>query len=355
MLFPKPTDKLDCVKLGADIRGQQRFVAVDVGAANGLLPHWQWLDGVAHVFQIEPRIDACKELEALRVASRFPDMYTVIAAALSGEGGPRTLYVTNAPTGTSLLPPARESDQDCTRYVDPAYIFPITEQVIDTRSLVTVMHEQGESRIDLIKLDIQGAELEVLKGLGTAMRRDLLAVELEVGMHALYPREARFSAVEEYMSECNMELFDVRVARVHQQYQGSHDYYQKQVFSVYGNTPTISARLWEFDALYFRKRSDVLRRGDPELVCRMLIAYSTYNYFAEAYTLIDDAEKKAILSRPEADRLQQAIVDLHHVRLYRPWLADTPTLRWFRNKIYPFVPRSAPRWCQYMYQNYPNG
>jgi hypothetical protein len=87
----------------------------------------------------------------------------------------------------------------------------------------------------------------------------------------------------------------------------------------------------------------------------MLIVYSTYNYFAEAYSLVADARDRALFSATEAARLQQAIVDLHHVRLYRPWLADTRLLRWARSKIYPFAPRSAPRWCQYMYQGYPNG
>lgn len=282
-------------------------------------------------------------------------MFTVVRAALSGEGGRRTLYVSNVPTGTSLLAPAPETDPDCMHYVDPNYIYPITEELIDTRSLSSVMTERDEPRIDLVKLDIQGAELEVLKGLDAGMQLDLLGVEIEIGMHEFYPPEARFPAVQAFMADCGMELFDVRVARTHQQHQGRGDYYQREVFSVYENSPTVSARIWEFDAVYFRKRSWILERGDPALVRRMLIAYATYNYFAEAYSLVTQASERGILSAEEGGRLKRAIVDLHAVRLYHSWLADTALLRWVRTKMYRLTPRSAPRWCQYMYQGYPNG
>jgi FkbM family methyltransferase len=355
VLLPKRTDALDVRTLAREVLRGKQLVAVDVGAANGLLPHWLWLDGIAQIFQVEPRADACADLEAARKCSRHPEMYTVVQEGLSGEGGKRTLYVSNAPTGASLLRPAPESDPDCAPYVDPNYVYPFTELAIETKSLAAVMQERGESRIDMVKLDIQGAELEVLKGLGEGLRRDLLAVELEIGMHAFYPPEARFPAVEAFMNECGLELFDVRVARAHQQHQGRDDYYQREIFSVYENSPTVSARIWEFDALYFRKRSDVLRRGDPDLARRMMVAYITYNYFAEAHYLVQAGCDKGLFTIPEAESLQQAVVDLHAVRLRRPWLADTAFLRWVRTRLYPFVPRSAPRWCQYMYQGYPNG
>src|SRR5204863_9695047 len=111
----------------------------DVGAANGLLPHWVSLDGIAHIYQIEPREDACAELERENAKSVTPDLYRVLRAGVSGTDGPRTLYVSNAPTGTSLLPPDPASVPDCGDYVDPEYLFPITEQTIQTQTLATLM------------------------------------------------------------------------------------------------------------------------------------------------------------------------------------------------------------------------
>src|SRR5262245_7817286 len=83
--------------------GDQPFIAVDVGAANGLLPHWESLDGVAEIVQVEPRPDSCADLRNRAAASAAPSRYHVVQAALSEGGGKRTLFVSNAPTGSSLL------------------------------------------------------------------------------------------------------------------------------------------------------------------------------------------------------------------------------------------------------------
>lgn len=355
VVSPRRTDALDPRLVGREILGDGRFVAVDIGAANGLLPHWQWLDGVANVYQIEPRADACRELEEANTRSPRPELYRVIQAAVSGQDGLRTLYVSNAPTGASLLRTDPASVPDCADYVDLDYLYPMTEQPIETQSLATLLREHGETQVDLVKLDTQGTELEVLRGLGGQLTPDVLGVELEIGMHAFYPKEARFCAVEQFMESIQFELFDLRVARVALPKGKRFDWYQREVFGVYCNSPTVSARIWEVDAIYFRKRSTLLAERDAAKLRRMILVYCTYNFFAEAYSLAEKGEAEGVLGASEVAQLRQLIVDLHHVRHYRPWLADTPFYRWVRNKAYAIAPRSAPRWCQYMYQDYPNG
>jgi len=165
-----------------ELVGPQRLVAVDVGAANGLLPHWHSLDGVAQIYQIDPRVEACRDLEAVNQKCSHPDLYKVICAAVAGTEGPRTLYVSNAPTGTSLFAPDFSAAADAGAYLSEEYFFPIVEQTIETRTLRSIFDELGEPPVDLIKLDIQGAELEALKGLGEARLGALLGVELEIGM-----------------------------------------------------------------------------------------------------------------------------------------------------------------------------
>jgi FkbM family methyltransferase len=352
---PRRTDALSEVSLSAAILGEQRLVAVDAGAANGLLPHWQYLPHVAGVYQIEPRAQACIELEAINAASGYGGRCTIVPAGLSREGGRRILYVSNAPTGSSLfeIDPARSAD--CAAYVDLRYLYPIVPTPIDTLSLCQVLDRYGERAIDLIKLDIQGAELEVMQGLDAARMGAVLGVEIEVGLHDLYPKEAGFHAAQDFFEAQGLELFDVRVARVHLPREGDHEHFQTRVFSTYGNSPSVSARIWEFDALYFRKRSLLLAQGDPQALRRMMVVYCTYNFFAEAFDLAQRGQEQGLFGEAQARDLQQAIVDLHQVKHYRPWLADTRLMRFLRAKAYAVAPRSAPRWCQYMYQSYPNG
>jgi FkbM family methyltransferase len=352
---PRRTDGMTAAGLLRTILEQETFVAVDVGAANGLLPHWELLNAAAEVYQVEPRKDACAELERINDAAGLSATRHVICAGVAGSDGPRTLYVSNVPTGTSILRFEPDSGADCTDYVDANYLFPIREQRIETRRLSSIMTEAGEARVDLVKLDIQGAELEALRGLGQDRLPVLLGAELEVGLHAFYPREARFPAVEQFMNDIGMELFDVRVARVRRPLHGEYGAYEADIFAVDPNSPTIAARIWEFDAVYFRKKSVVLARGDQGEVRRMAVAYATYNYYSEAHSLIEKAERADILDVDTARDLKQAIVDLHRVANYRPWLANTPFWRKTRALGMRLAPRNAPRWCQHMYQAYPNG
>lgn len=353
--FPRRTDVMTRHGLLREILGKQRFVAVDVGAANGLLPHWEILNRAAEVYQIEPRQDACADLESTNLSMGLGETRHVICAAVSGSDGPRTLYVANVPTGSSILRFETASEVDCGDYRNPNYLHPITEKVITTRRLSSLMRERNEGRVDLVKLDIQGAELESLRGLGPEFLPNLLGAELEIGLHGLYPSEARFPAVEQFMDDNELELFDVRVARIRRPLRGNYGGYETEVFGVDANSPTVAARIWEFDAIYFRKKSVLLARGNADEIRRMAVVYATYNYYSEAYSLIDKAEQARIVDVEMADRLRQAIVDLHHVSNYRPWLANTPFWRKIRSIGVRIAPRNAPRWCQHMYQSYPSG
>lgn len=337
------------------ILGGERFVAVDVGAANGLLPHWELLNGAAQVFQVEPRDDACADLERMNASVGLTATRHVVRAGVAGSDGTRTLYVSNAPTGTSILRLDPDAEVDCGDYVDPNYLFPIVEQSIETRRLESIMTDAGEARVDMIKLDIQGAELEALQGLGPKRLSKLLGAELEVGMHSFYPKEARLPAVEQFMDDNGLELFDVRVARVRRPLDGDHGGYEANVFSVDPNCPTIAARIWELDAIYFRKKSLLLAQGDAGEIRRMMLVYATYNYYSEAHSLVEKARQAGIFDFETAMSLKQAVVDLHYISNYRPWLANTAFWRKIRSLGVRIAPRNAPRWCQHMYQTYPNG
>lgn len=342
-------------RLGRKIAGGQRLVAVDVGAAEGIPPHWQAIDGVATIYQIEPRAEACRALEAANAVSPHRGLYKVLCAAVGRADEDRTLHVSNVPTGTSLYAPDFGAIRDIGEYVDPAYFEPLTEASIRTRRLETLLGEVGENQVDLVKLDIQGAEGEALIGLGKTHLDNVLAVEAEIGMHSLYPEAMRFPDISDLLSRSGLDLFDVRVARVLRPFEGRHGGYQEEVFSVYSRSPTISARLWEFDAVYFRRKSDILARGDAAILRRMMLAYMTYNFFSEAYDLVIEGTTAGLFSADEAAALKAAVVGSHRARLYRPWLGNTPAWARFRSIANIMTMKGAPRWCQYMYQDYPNG
>jgi FkbM family methyltransferase len=344
-----------CAAYARDILGEQTFVAADIGAAIGLLPHWESLDGVATIYQIEPREDACDVLRTQNSRRSRPDLYHVIETALAERSGLATLYVSNAPTGSSLLKPGLGLSSDCSDYVAEDYLYPLTERQIAVESLAALLDRVDEERLDLIKLDVQGSELPIIRGLDETRRGNLLGAELEIGLHDLYPDQARFGEVVSYLGDQGLELFDVRVARAYRPFRGDGEYYQRRIFGVYGNSPTIAARIWEFDAVFFRRKSALLAERSAAKIRRMMLAYCSYNFFSEAHCLAEKAEAEGIFSVEETNALKGVLVDLHRRRHFAAWLADTPQMERWRRLMYRIAPRSAPRWCQYMYQSYPNG
>ncbi len=341
--------------MSESLLGSQKLVGVDVGAANGLLPHWRSLDGIATIYQVEPRKESCDDLRAQLQNSVRPDLYQVIEAGVAGTEGERTLYVSNVPTGSSLYSPNPDARDNDGQYTDPSYFWPITERKISTRRLEGIFDEVSERQVDLIKLDIQGAELEALEGLGETRLSNLLCAELEIGLHDIYKEAASFCDVQDFFQQYQMQFFDVRVSRARLPRNGSSGTYEQSVFSVQDNSPTLSARVWEFDAVFFRSRTDVLGKRDPNLIRRMMLIYATYNFFAEAHRLAEDAEKAGILSGDVCAELQKLIVDLHYVKHFRPWLSRHRFWGLVQRIRYRLAPRNVQRWCQYMYQEYPHG
>jgi FkbM family methyltransferase len=324
----------------------ERLVAVDVGAAHGLMRHWATIDQVAHFYLVEPNPETSADLRRMYPGSNLK----VLPVALSGRGGKRTLNVTNVSTGSSLLP---IDEAFVKQYCSRDYFFPVRQVELDTRSLQQAMDAENEPRVDLIKLDTQGTELEIFEGLGAARLDQVLAVELEVGMPGAYVGQAQLPDVQRFMEGRGLVLFDLRCNRTHRPKGSRFDFYQKEVFGVYANAPTISAQLFEVDAVYFRNPLPLIARKDAGAIRRLLAAYCMYNFFSEAHHVAEQTRLAGVFSPAEFDEAARAIVSWHndyHRRFYH-----SPAFDGLRRVLYHFAHATAPRWAQYLYHEYPSG
>jgi FkbM family methyltransferase len=293
--------------------GDAGLVVADAGAAYGLPAHLAVLDSVATVCFFEPHPERARELtEIYEQQGRGADV-RVSQAALSACGGERTLYVTNIPTGSSLLKPG---SQAAIEWVNPDYFFPVREELVQTRRLEDALLEESISRLDFIKIDVQGAELEVLHGLGK-LADEILGVELEIGYPGGYEDQPGFCQLKDYLESIGLELFDLKPVRGHRHLRGARLGYPEDVFGVVPDSPSLSERLWETDAVYFRSAKAVLEKKDLPSVRRLVLLYCAYGFFVEAHSLISRAEAIGFLPPEEASVLKSSVIVWHRKGHYR--------------------------------------
>ncbi len=294
------------------VLGTAGLVAADVGAANGVLPHFRPVQEVATFYLFEPEASAYEKLVAEHQAAGRSNIRVINTALASGRGT-RTLHVANQPTGSSLLRPR----PDATDYTISSYFYPLREVEIHTDRLGDVLDQVGEPALHMIKIDVQGCELEVLEGLDDRRAATLMSAQVEVGMPGSYENQPSLAELDRWMQRNGLALFDLEPARANLTLDDDGDAYHLRVFRTYRRAPSVRSRLWEVDAFYFRREDLVLASSDPADVRRLIAAYAVHGFFAHGHRLAETARKKGLLSQVEERDLQDALVTWHDTSLDR--------------------------------------
>jgi FkbM family methyltransferase len=280
------------------------LILVDVGAAHGVPAHLSGLERLATVCYFEPHLPAAEALRKRNVSLGLTKA-RVFTEALSDSDGTRTLYVTNTPTGSSLLKPGGDFTLE---FNNMDYFYPMREVPVATRALAGVLREASMPRFDGIKIDVQGAELYVVKGIGAQMLDDALSVEMEIGFPGGYLDQPGFADIDPVMTDAGFTLFDLRVASLHRDHNGDFNYYTHKVFKVLDNSKSLTKRIAEADAVYFKRADRLVERGDLAAIRRAVVLRCAYGFFIEALVLIDKALAARLLDEHEHRKLHDAVV-----------------------------------------------
>jgi FkbM family methyltransferase len=316
------------------ILGDLRLGVVDVGGAVNLQPHWHRFHQVADFIVFEPHQQSYQDLLDRQRSGGYYRHFRYINAALSGQGGPRTLYVSNAPTGTSLLPPKRGGLAD---YPENSYLYPMREEVIQTTTLDETLPAVGMKLIHGIKLDTQGTEIEIMRGMGPELSRSLLLVEVEIGVveHYATPSASLEEAIP-FMRSLGLELFDLRCNR----FAGNAIRLQggwKSACDTLGchpSSPALAQRVNEVDAIFFRDPRTFIDGGASiEDVRRLIAMLSAYNLYGEAVFATIHAADSNLLSADEKVAILAALRGLHaeaslEVNELEKWLSKNEWKNW---------------------------
>jgi len=281
--------------------------AIDAGAHGGLSEHWRRFARWLEVDGFEP-----DQAECARLNRGAPANFRWHARGLARTTGTHKLYVLNRSTGSSLYPP---NEGVISRFSDHSY-WGLREVVdVDCVSLEDFLHDRPAPQ--LLKLDTQGSELDILRGLDDTRWPSVLGAEIEVEFLDLYAGQPLFQDVHRFMRERGFELFDLRTHRAYRAANGTEDYFLRRFWNFDGAREQVTAQLVAGDTLYLRPLdSDALASRDALL--RFIVITLIYHCYELSLLAVDRLERDGYCSREELASLRAFIVKMGP----RPRLAD---------------------------------
>ena len=188
--------------------GSERLHVFDVGARRGLDARWQQFHRYLSVVGFEPDPAECARLARGSGALRYPARFLPYAIGRDTRSDV-PFHVTRWPVGSSLLPP------------DPWWTAEFTQ-------MAAVLQDEGQRRVetvsldeacdrervwpDFLKVDVEGAELDVLRGGERALAR-ALALDVEVEFVPLRLGQPLFADVDAHLRGRGWRLLGLK--RVH--------------------------------------------------------------------------------------------------------------------------------------------
>lgn len=192
----------------------RKLVVVDIGCRWGFTKRFTDAEGTFHVFGFDPDSEECKKLNA-----RYNHhAVSILPIALAGSKGRRTLFVTSEPACSSLLAPDPALTEkypalNCARQVSSIEI--------DTVTLDDWVAENNVEKIDYMKIDTQGTELEILQGSIAALQH-VRCLEVEVEFNRIYLGQPLFSDVDGFLRDQGFVLWKL-TNQVHYSSHGKPD------------------------------------------------------------------------------------------------------------------------------------
>jgi FkbM family methyltransferase len=174
------------------------MVVVDVGCRWGIPNRWAELAGTLLVYAFDADARECSRLQ-----DTAPAGVTYVPYALGGKEASAQLHVTEEPACSSLFPP-----DELALSMFPALRIAgkVGVREVALHTLDGWADDAGVKAVDVIKLDVQGAELAVLRG-AAKLLSTVRTIELEVTFNPIYAGQPLFGDVDKYLRNRGFRLW----------------------------------------------------------------------------------------------------------------------------------------------------
>lgn len=271
-----------------ELAPEQSVRLVDVGARWGANPPWDQLEArYVTYLGFEPDAEEYRRLIERRASARID----YLPVGLSDVAEDQTLHITREPGCSSAFQPNHSLLQKffLSERWDVQQTVPIK-----TVPLADVLRERGFVP-DVLKIDVQGAALKVLRGAGDYLD-DVLVVDVEVEFCEMYRGGALFADVDVLLRAHGFELLDL-----------DKHYARRRIL---GHGHSSRGQVLFADALYVKSAERFFGKGElPEVMtarlCNLILILALYGHFDVALEFAFHARSPLTLKRRAA--LQAAI------------------------------------------------
>lgn len=311
---PNPTPRFSTALAQLPGRPAGTFVVVDIGARGGAEKCWQVLTGQLRLIGFDASAAECEHLN--RAAKQGGHEYH--ARIIGGRTGRATFYTTKFAHSCGLY------------QGNPDYIgrFPFTNMdviashEVDTTTLDTFAKEIGLDQTDFIKIDVEGAEMDVLEGAIESLRdRKVLGIKTEFWWDPVSKGQRSFAEIDIFLREQGFRFFDLELHNYHVYFRNALpagrlvadlDPVKRRADNVrmapyrYGQAVT-------GDALYFRdpvhefKTQAPTIQWDESAILRLCALYDIFDYGDCAIELLEYCRDRLLPSISVDDLIDAAV------------------------------------------------
>lgn len=278
---------------------EERFVMMDIGARDGILPQWKPMGNLARVVGFDPDEEECKRLNAANKDMEF------LPFALHSSPGERTFYLTELEYCHGFAPCDAKYFGRFPNAINNAVREEIT---LYADSLDNIVSKASFDHVDFIKIDTEGTELAILQGArNTFKTHRVLGLLVEVWWDPRLKNQPAFSDLDSFVRGEGFSFFDVECQRYprnslpvgamttnRQEGSGLLSRFKRNADAFSCEAPyRYFGQILTGDALYFRDPVWDLSQGytgflwDDETILRLVGLLDLYNYPDFAIEILD--------------------------------------------------------------------